>query len=370
MVVPHFPYPSAPYRPARSRGFTLVELLLSFAVLAILLIVISSMLEHVQKAWRQSTAKVSSFREARRAFDRITYAMSQADLNPYLCYSYSNSSNPLLPPGKGANEAPSGYVRYSELQFVCGPSSSANSPKLTGLPDSVSPGHAVFFQAPLGDSLDYRLPSALNGCGFFVKFGDDTDVRPDYLAALGKPPSYRYRLFEYRSPTERNRVYDPSLKAGSSSWYADFNQTSPLRSRAIANNILLLVISPQLSPSDAAAASVAATSVAPEYTYDSQYGASLPNRVQSSTDYQLPPLVMITLVAMDEASAANLQLDNGADPPLNSALSTGSLFRQASLYSRDLETVTGLLVDRKINFRVFTATVAIRASKWGGGTGT
>ncbi|WP_009960720.1 Verru_Chthon cassette protein C [Verrucomicrobium spinosum] len=354
----------------RSQGFTLVELLVSFSVLAILLLVISSMLEHVQRAWRQSTAKVSSFREARRAFDRITHALSQADLNPYLCYRYDGSSNPLLPPGKGANEAPSGYVRYSELQFVSGLSSSGSSPRLTGLAEASSPGHAVFFQAPLGDSKDYRLPTSLNGCGFYIKFGDDSALRPDYLTALGKPPSYRYRMYEYRSPTERNRVYDPSLKTGSGTWYGDFDQNAPLRSRAIANNILMLVISPQLSPSDAASAKVSATSIAPAYTYDSQYGGTLPNRPQLSTDYQLPPLVMVTLVAMDEGSAINLQLEAGSNPPLEHELSQSSLFRNAERYAADMEKLSGLLVDRKVNFRVFTATVPIRSSKWGGGTGT
>lgn len=356
--------------PAASRGFTLVELLVSFSVLAILLLVISSMLEHVQRAWRQSTAKVSSFREARRAFDRITHALSQADLNPYLCYRYDGSSNPLLPPGKGANEAPSGYVRYSELQFVTGLSSSGASPQLTGLAESLSPGHAVFFQAPLGDSKDYRLPTSLNGCGFYIKFGDDSALRPDYLAALGKDPSFRYRLYEYRSPTERNRVYDPALKTGSGVWYGDFDQSAPLRSRAIANNILMLVISPQLSPSDAETAKVAPTSIAPAYTYDSLYGSTLPSRPQLSTDYQLPPLVMITLVAMDEGSAINLQLDAGSNPPLQQELSQSSLFRNAARYAADMETLTGLLADRKVNFRVFTATVPIRSSKWGAGTGT
>lgn len=364
------PIPLKSHGIAPPRGFTLVELLVSFSVLAILLLVISSMLEHVQRAWRQSTAKVSSFREARRAFDRITHALSQADLNPYLCYRYDSSANPLLPPGKGANEAPSGYVRYSELQFVSGPSSSMASPRLTGLAESDSPGHALFFQAPLGDSKDYRLPTSLNGCGFYLKFGNDAALRPDYLAALGKPPSYRYRLYEYRSPTERNRVYDPALKTGSSTWYADFDQSAPLRSRAIANNILMLVVSPQLSPSDASAARVSATSIAPAYTYDSQYGSTLPNRPQLSTDYQLPPLVMVTLVAMDEGSAINLQLEAGTSPPLQAELSTAALFRNADLYAQDMETLTGLLVGRKVNFRVFTATVPIRSSKWGGGTGT
>jgi uncharacterized protein (TIGR02599 family) len=347
-----------------------VELLVSFTVLAVLLIVISSMLEQVQRAWRQSASRISSFREARRAFDRITHAVSQAELNTYLCYRYANSTNPLLPPDKGRQDAPAGYVRYSELHFVAGLSSSTASPRLTGLPASQSPGHALFFQAPLGDSQDYRLPSALNGCGFFIRFGDDAAVRPDYLTDLGKPAAYRYRLFEYRSPTERNRVYDPVLKTGNTPWYADFDQTAPLRSRAIANNILLLVVSPQISPSDASAANVDPTNLAPFYSYDSQYGGTLPNRPQSTTDYQLPPLVSVTLIALDEASAVNLQLEHGSNPPLSDALSNPLLFRRAERYLEDMETVTALLTAQKLNFRVFTATVPIRSSKWGSGSGT
>jgi uncharacterized protein (TIGR02599 family) len=63
-------------------------------------------------------------------------------------------------------------------------------------------------------------------------------------------------------------------------------------------------------------------------------------------------------------------LEHGSNPPLSDALSNPLLFRRAERYLEDMETVTALLTAQKLNFRVFTATVPIRSSKWGSGSGT
>jgi uncharacterized protein (TIGR02599 family) len=344
-------------------AFTLVELLVSMAVLIVLLLLVTSVVGSVQTAWKQAHSKVSEFREARRAFDRMVNAVSQASLNNYLVYRYANNADPLTPPSKALKAQPSGYARFSELQFVCGRSSSTGDPTLTGLSEDVSPGHAVFFQAPMGTTSDYRLPTSLNGCGFFVQFGSDVAYRPDFLTSLNQDEVYRYRLYEYRSPTERNRAYDKDSNAAGRRWYEDFAQWS----RPIANNVILLVISPRRSEADNSGTGLP-TDIAPNYTYNTKPSAGVANAQQAASDYQLPPMIGITFIAIDEASADNLSYLHGSVAPLADVVGGSTLFTQADRYNQDLDTVVDALVQRKVNFRVFTATIPIRASKWGQGT--
>ena len=54
---------------AKNKGFSLVEILVSLAVLAILLLINVQVIDQVQSTWAASNARVSQFREARTAFD-------------------------------------------------------------------------------------------------------------------------------------------------------------------------------------------------------------------------------------------------------------------------------------------------------------
>ena len=373
-LIMRFCFPSSKQRDARNprQGFTLVELLVSMTIVAVLMLMVSSVLGYVQSGWRQASARVSQFREARRAFDRITTTLAQATLNNYLAYRFNNAANPLLPPADMKVSYPQGYVRYSDLQFVCGPSSSNNKPKLTGLDAAVSPGHAVFFQAPIGDDMSlgstvYRLPTALRGLGFFVRFGDDSAFRPDFLTTRGKPPTYRYRLHEYRCPTEGNIIYDQTTRGTQSDWYGNWETWS----RPVANNIILLLISPR-RPVDAGS-TAKAYDIAPDFKYDTFPEGGLASVKQESeqkfTDFQLPPLVEVTMVAVDEGSAENLALDSGSgtSPHLEDVFES-SWFTDASREREDLVALQEALVAKKVNFRVFSATVPIRASRWSRGS--
>ncbi len=347
-----------------SAAFTLVELLVSMTVLTILLLIVANVIATVQRAWRTSSAKVSQFREGRRAFDHVAFALSQATLNNYYVYKYKNKEDPFLPPAKSITDPPTDYIRYSDLQFVCGPSSSKKEPRLTGLTQAESPGHAIFFQAPLGTSATYKLPSTLNGCGFFVRYDSDQSFRPEFLDSVGAGRTinlaYRYRLYEYRSNTEDNAVYEEVKNDWA--WYDNF----PDRSRPVANNVILLVISPRqpVVGDD----SQKPTDIAPEYSYDSRESTTLKD-TQDANDYQLPPLVDVTMVVLDEASAASEQFNaetggGSATAPILQDVLKDTLFKKAEDYLSDLQEVEAALVDRKLNFRIFTGTVPIRASKW------
>lgn len=351
-------------------AFTLVELLLSMTVLVILMLLVSQVLEHAQKAWLQARSKVSQFREARRGFDRMTSTLSQATLNSYVAYRFDNSVDPLVPqrdiqrPGRYL--PPQSYIRYSELEFLSGPSATYLATDAV-----VSPGHCVFFQAPLGVSDQgevpvRRMPTALNPVGYFVSFGSDAPYRPPFLAQLELPERYRYRLIEFRPPAQSNLIYDRESRDVGADWFAEAsNLASPWR-RPIADNVLALIISPKRSvPPGASSSGSDPRDVAAAYTYDSKPPAGQAARLpQMPQDYELPPLVEITMFVIDEVSADRLQLDNGQTPPL--AMPQG-LFQQANsnTHAADVKAFEDYLVSSKINYRSFTATVGLRASKWG-----
>jgi uncharacterized protein (TIGR02599 family) len=347
------------------RGFTLVEVLVSLAVLAVLLTIIAQVLGQVQRVWSTANSRVAQFREARRAMERIVSNLSQATMNTYLAYHYgpaASPNNPLVPASTLLNTGPVGYVRYSELQFLSGQSSN-----LLGLPADESPGHAVFFQAPLGGALDanagngvfVNLPTALSACGYFLQFGDDTAFRPSFLNGKNHPPRRRYRLMEYRPPIEANVIY-PDLAVAVAApgvpnpqWYNQVGRWA----RPVAENIIYLVISPKTPVADA---NTDPRQIAPDYSYDTSRNGI--NLAQSPTDFQLPPLVEVTLVALDESSALRMDQMGGG----SSALPTG-LFNNASEenFRADLQSLETTLNEQRINYRIFTTTVPIRNSKWG-----
>lgn len=360
-------------RQRQSPGFTLVEVLVSLAVLAVLLTIIAQVLGQVQRVWSSANSRVAQFREARRAMDRIVSNLSQATMNTYLSYFYAGGGNPLVPSSMSLNMGPTGYVRYSELQFLCGPSQT-----LTGLGAGDSPGHAVFFQAPLGGSLEapgigggdfVNLPTALSACGYFIRFGDDRGFRPPFLNQRNHPPRRRFRLMEYRPPIEANVIYpNPGALAAPGvpdpTWY---NQIDTVENeggdnagwaRMVAENIVYMVISPKLPVSDVPGDP---RQIAPNYVYNtSANGVVL---AQAPTDFQLPPLVEVVLVALDETSAQRFVDESGGGSPVW----PNGIFNNANdeTFRSDLRQVEELLNDKKLNYRIFTTTIPLRNSKWG-----
>ena len=160
-------------------GFSLPELLVAMTVLSVLLLMLTEVLTQVQKTWTYSEARISQFREARVAFDVISKNLAQAELNTYWDYDRDQTGRVIR------------YKRQSELHFVTGRADQL------GLP-SGSSSHAVFFQAPLGFSNDYRGLNALyNARGYYLLFGDDSLYRPSFVRGALR---YRYRLMEYRPP--------------------------------------------------------------------------------------------------------------------------------------------------------------------------
>jgi uncharacterized protein (TIGR02599 family) len=333
---------------AAPRAFTLIEMMAAMAVMAVILVVLMSMTDQVRRTLRQTTGKVEQFREAREGFEAMTRRLSQATLNTY--WDYDNVM------------VPTRYVRQSELRFLSGPASD-----ILGTPGS--PGQAVFFQAPLGFAAGVAeaegLENLLNTWGFFIEFGHDRDDRPAIITDAVAPPKYRFRLCEFMEPANEFRLYRHTSGAAPGGapvnlaytgreWFrTGLAKQPPVRPvRVLAKNIIALVVLPKL----AAEEDPSESQLAPDYLYDSTTGRPDP---ATNPKNQLPPILQVTMVAIDEASA--IKLENGPTAP---ALIPAGLFANAARFHDDLAALEQALAGRRITYRVFTSNVSIAGAKW------
>ena len=379
--------PTAGYR---SHGFTLIELMLSTAIISLIMLILVSVTTQTSATWRYTTGKIEQFRESRAAFESITTKISQATLNTYWDYGYDSAGLPTR------------YERRSELRFNSG-SADALIGSIGPVDGSGEKGtrvtHAVFFHAPIGivgsaNPQYHGLESLLNVWGYYVELNSDSNFRPPFLnnAASPAPLRYRFRLMEFMQPSENLSTY--SYTSGvlggkpvattyqGTEWFknavnATPSNTSPSPSRPVAENIIALIITPRLSKRDeqevkGGASEIDSSPLAPKYSYDSSLTK---NDGQAGTDprinpkNQLPPVLQITMVAIDETSAARLNLGTA----------TGDIFKlkgkfaDTTKYTSDLVVQPGAaadvslektLIDKKVNYRIFTTNVPIRAAKW------
>lgn len=382
------------------RAFTLVELLVSTAIISLLMVILVQMTGQTSATWRYTTSRAEQFREARGAFDTMTRRISQATLNTYWDYdSYT---------------APKEFVRRSELRFICGPVQ--NGPSATRLDAATTtphPSHGIFFQAPFGFvakvnsgdniSLNFQgLSSLLNTWGYFVEVNDDANYRPAFITKTIAPLRLRYRLIEFMQPTGAMSIYS---KTSPNSGNVDPNDTtyrnyagfewfrsafavpaagtaaSLTTSHVLAENIIALVILPKLSADDAVAnlpLTRRDTALAPKYYYHSaELGAA-----SSETDpklkgllnskHQLPPVLQVSMVALDELSAQRFGLTSKTDDRfgvLGTPFLTDATKLQADLTydpgkPDTLNSLEKRLIDLGANYRIFTSDVYLRGAKW------
>jgi len=415
--------PMNPSDNSRDRaGFTLVELMVSVTILVLLLSIMLTITNQTSKVWRNTTSKAEQFREARDAFESMTRQISQATLNTYWGYQFDVANT----------TKPTQYIRQSDLRFASGSMQYGTGLSASGsASQTVRPTHGVFFQAPLGfvapstpgdtQWLDSAgLEDVLNTWGYYLEVGSDltpsSNLRPSFLPSTVVPARVRSRLMELMLSANSNAIYQYTQLANPVSANQNFDwfrkaldptgntSSSTVRPvHVLAENIIALVILPKLSKKDmdtintTAGASLNDYSLAPNYLYDSntQGQDTLPARTQPSlgnlamralnTKNQLPPVLRVTMVAIDEQSASRLgQMDPTSDDPFR--LKTA--FQQASSYNAEMFTTNGdvsasleaRLINANtsqstikvngntarvpINYRIFTTDVSIRAAKW------
>lgn len=270
------------------------------------------------------------------------------------------------------------------------------------------------------------LDSTLAACGYFVEFGDDPAM-PSVVRKSDPPypPRYRYRLMEMTVPAEdfnpywrddlgnaptwdlNPRIFDekksyygglvdkdrqpiaafvrpywmaqalirPSLSSGGNTVNRFFYAHS------IGENILALIVLPKLAVKDRVP-TADTLELAPKYEFDSwrvlsggtendpvHTSVKLDNRAR---DNLLPPIVQLTMVAIDEPSAIRMNLKMTGKPKwLDNLFHLGPQTQPPvteTEYIEDVGKLEKAIRDDKehpnIQYRIFTTDVIIRGSKW------
>lgn len=350
----------------RSYGFTLIELMVATVILLGISALMINATGQAGQVFKRTSGKIEQFGEARRAFENVTRSLSEATLNTYWDYSYKMV---------GTSRVPAAYVRQSELRFRSGPMR-----ELIPSHGVSRPSHGVFFQAPAGLVEDqeelHMLDQTLNTWGFFVEVGDDRNLRPQFLGDR-VPIRLRSRLMELREPTERLSIYTPPPGGSANWWFADsINQSSHRPVRVLAENIVAFVVLPRLSQPDELARGTKPP-LSPNYDYDSTKTSNeKPPKPAVDPEVnpknQLPPVVQIVMVAIDEVSGSRLAEEYSDAQDLG--ISTDDLFADSHRLEDDpntpdradgdLHQLEGRLQAMHLTFRTFSSSVAIRGAKW------
>jgi len=355
------------------RAFTLIEVLTAMVILALIASLILSIMSHTTQAMRMLNDRVESLQAVREAYDALTRQLSQATLNTY--FDYYDASRAVRTSTNASTFVPNVYGRMSDLHFLSGNG-------LVPAWDAVT--QSVFFQTPMGytSGSNYGTNgSLLNACGFFVAYTSDASERPAALAQAegGRVKGhYRFRLFRMLQPAESLKVYTDTDPSKQKLWFQMPLQSSASDSSSaqqngihpLADNVLALIIWPRFSPAQETPASPI---LAPSYNYDSrnpwtagtQAGWSA-NTSQPAQMHQLPPLLDVTMVAIDESSANRLLEGKTTSAEALSALgiSLSGKFLDPRNLESELSELQSQLSAKGVKCRIFRKTIPLRSSKW------
>lgn len=344
----------------------MLELLVTMAVLSLFVLVLFSLTDNSFKLWRSTHSSIAMFDDARAAFDTLTRRLSQATVNTYLDYYASDwTRRPSLAANAAAAAAfvPAKYGRASDLHFVSG-----NANSILG--DTTHPGHGIFFFAPLGftdsNAIYADLPNLLNACGYYVEWGSDKDFRPGFLSAL--PEKHRFRLVENIQASQKFVDYPTFTNTNASDdrdWITVGLKTDG-KAHVLVDNIIALIIRPEVPEQDAASLGLTGRDdITNSYLYDSRStaGQNRSNARDAAQFAQLPPLLRVVMVAVDEKSAA--RLTPGTNPPAALTLDP-SWFTDPSEtnFQKDLDDLSTQLTAAGVQFRIFNQVIALRGAKF------
>ena len=347
-----------PQRNRACRGFSLVEMLVALAIFSVILVIVTQVISQTERAWKYSSNKIQAFQGARIAFDTMYRTLGESTLNTY--YTYYNSAYSPLTTANASTFVPAVYGRCSELHFISGKA-------LVSQPRT-QVTQSVFFQTPVSYTTtpgSYgNMTSLLNAVGFYIDFNSDQTAWPSFFTSLSTQaaPRYRYRLMEFLQPTEQLTVY--SSTSGTAWFTAPLQATSP-PVYVLAENIIACVVCPHLPGEMDPSSTTQGTTLIPQnnYEYDSRV-ASTPwtTGAQPVQMHQLPPLVRLVLIAVDETSMIQIMGNSKSQPNLGFNYST--VFQNPANLTTDIATVSAALTAKHVNFRVFQTDVPIRGANW------
>ncbi len=392
----------------RNAAFSLIELMVATALLTMMLVMVFQMLKGMQSQWKRTRQAVGEFKDARAGFDELTRRIGGATLNTYWGYRYGTATV------KGVSiRVGQSFIPQSELHFVCGPVDELGLK--SGDTDQVGGRytHAIFYQAPFGFTIEKsptdkselkyeRMNSTLNSWGYYIEFNTDELDRPEFLVTVENAPlpRPRYRLMEFRQPTEYLQVYKLNLKEKEKAdksdlyrWFTEGNYSvnsvwnTSLKGRGsedffrttrpIAENIIGMILRPREADESSSGSTSGGsgggggtatdkTPLAPNFIFDSRAFQWSGTAESLETKHQLPPIIDVTFIAVDEPSflqycAKNSIRTAGEDPKLVDK----DWFKESKNFSKDIKSLQEKLHALGLpDFRIFNTSIRMRESKW------
>lgn len=323
-------------------GFTILELLVAMAILSIMVVLMLGVLQSTSDAWRRNTERSKAFAASRAAFESMTRSISAATLNTYQDYYDANRSNR---PSGSLTFVPAVYGRRSDLHFTTG----------TNLV-TAQKGGAIFMTVPFdyesNNTNDYSS-GQLNGIGYFVRFTTNS-LRP---AGVSNNP-HRYRLMQFLQPTEQLMVMNTNTAHFPNGWFAnDVNANTNIF--PIADNVVAFAVLPQLSDRENANAGI----LAPGFSYNTRMTWTASEANQPTNMHQLPPVVQVIMVVLDESSARRIE-SGSTEPTAALGFDPASVFTSPANLETNLDTISAALSAKRLNYRIFRSEIPIRAAKW------
>lgn len=264
------------------RAFTLVELLISIAILSLLVVLLANLLGGVSRAWTSGERQVQTFQDGRAALDLISRELAQAVISP-------------------------------RLQFIQNPGTL--DPLLTGTVTQVANTEGVFWQAPLTSNAAGNLFET----GYYLTFDSKAwTTRPEVAYQLRRfsiapeppnPPVHLYKIFDAPPTYNQNHILPAWIDLGTTNLAPPRTDFEAKSSTIMAGVVALWFrcfdsngdLIPWLSAADASTDPIRFNSTA-------HFQPAIPgtpssfhytNAASTSAAHRLPSAVEVTLITVD-----------------------------------------------------------------------
>jgi uncharacterized protein (TIGR02599 family) len=163
---------------------------------------------------------------------------------------------------------------------------------------------------------------------------------------------------QFLQPTEQLMVMNTNAAHFPNGWFTtDVNANTNIF--PIADNVVAFAVLPQLSDRE----NPTGTALSTDFGYDTRMPWS--SGAQPTNMHQLPPVVQVIMVVLDESSAK--RIENGTTEPIAAlGFNPSSVFTgtSSSNLETSLKTISDALSAKRLNYRIFRSEIPIRSAKW------
>lgn len=304
------------------RGFTLLEILVSIAILAGMVVLLASVAHQVGNAWQRVEGE-NQRREAARTLLHFLARELQAISKP-------------VPTAPGAANA-------ANLQLL------VNLPASVSDPDAIPPAllspHAIFYQAPVAQNTSRGNIAAV---GYFVRW--DTSQPSKALPRL-------CRFFVEPANTANYLIYTPN-----GNWPSVASTVAPAVAPTyqgwLSDNVIALWVRCLDASGRPITQNATGETLNSGYGFDSRQGYRDPATAAVHPAPALPPCIEIALVVVDSRTASNIKT-----PIVPTVTAPADFSKDASTPGSILYFMEHLPPEIKAGARVFSTRVFLTTSK-------